>query len=75
MGQMENGHVKTTKSLLDKNFERERSPQRVFIELLVSKRFFAPFISYTDGGFEIVTTKSFFICSRYLQLRGFNQYC
>jgi len=45
---MENGHVKTTKSLVDKNLEMETSPQRVFIELLVSKRFLFLF-PLTDG--------------------------
>ena len=49
---MENGDVTTTKSRVDKNLESQTSPRRVFIELLVSRRFLFPFFfffSLTDG--------------------------
>lgn len=35
---MENGHIKRTRNLVDKNEQKSRPPQRVFVELLVSNK-------------------------------------
>ena len=53
IGQMENCHDITTNSDVGKNLERETSPRRVIIELLVSKRFLFHF-SVVDGDLKLL---------------------